>query len=118
MLTKTPKVADEVFVTDRGFHNKTTLIGTSTVNKVGRTYLHVEVYRRNEKFKFDGTSGGNRGYELWDSEESYEAITKRSRERSEKIAKIKNIASDWNFGKNLRDEALDEILQLITPQVH
>lgn len=116
MLTKTLKVGDVVFVTDRGFRDKTEPIGTKTVVKVGRSYLHVEVYRNIEKFKFDGT--GDKRQELWDSEEAYNTITRRRRERSEKITKIKNITSDWNFGKDLRDEALDEILQLITPQVH
>jgi hypothetical protein len=112
MLTKMPKVGDEVFVTDRGFRDEIRPIGTKTVLKVGRSYLYVEV----EKFKFDGT--GDKRQELWDSEEAYEAITKRRRERSAKISKIKNITSDYQFGKGLRDEALDEILQLITPQVH
>ena len=116
MLTKIPKVGDEVFVTDRGFRDEIRPIGTKTIAKVGRSYLHVEVYRNIEKFKFDGT--GDKRQELWDSEEAYEAITKRRHERSAKITKIKNITSDWNFGKDLRDEALDEILQLITPQVH
>jgi hypothetical protein len=111
-LTKMPKVGDEVFVTDRGFRDEIRPIGTKTVLKVGRSYLHVKVYGNIDKFKFDGT--GDKRQELWDSEEAYEAITKRRRERSAKISKIKNITSDYQFGKGLRDEALDEIIRLMS----
>jgi len=118
MLTKTPKVGDEVFVTERGFRNTTNLLGIKTVSKVGGTYLHIEIYCRFEKFTFTGQCSTTNYYELWDSEESYHSIITKRRERAEKIEKIRNITSDWHFAKNLRSEALDEILQLLTPQVH
>jgi len=51
-------------------------------------------------------------------EESYKTITKRQKERASKIKQIQAIVSDYKFGNNLRDEALDEILQLITSQAH
>lgn len=113
MLTKAVNVGDEVFVTDRGFRDKTTSLGLCPVLKIGRVYLHVEVYRNAEKFNFDGT-GNIKKYELWDSKESYEVITAERCKRGAKIIQIKNFTSDWNFGNNIRDEALDEIIRLMS----
>lgn len=115
MLTKLLKKGENVFVTSTGFRNEIIFIGLREIEKVGKKYFHVSIYGNVELFCFDGTKKDSR-YELWDSEKSYEAITEKRKERREKIKQIEKLFEVHS--RNLQDEALDEILQLLTPQVH
>lgn len=119
MLTKTVNVGDEVLMTMRGFHDKIDIVGVRKISKIGTRYLYAPSYGREEQFDPNGTgSTMTSKYELWGSQQAYEQSVEKRLERSQKVKKIQEIVTSNFFSSYLRDEALYEILQLITPQVH
>ena len=104
MLTKTPKVGDEVLIVQK--HGKgDRKVGFYPIEKVGRQYLTTSIYRP-IKFGFDGQ---NADYEMFESLEAYEKLLQRDRN----ITKIKREVELWSFGGGLSDETLEQILELI-----
>lgn len=104
MLTNIPKVGDRVLVVQK--HGKgDRRIDFFPIEKVGRQYLTISIYRP-IKFGFDGQ---NADYEMWESQEAYEASLQRNRN----ITKIKKTVSAYGFGDGLSDEDLEMICKLI-----
>lgn len=117
MLTKAVYVGDEVLMTVKGHHNKIDIVGVRKISKIGTRYLYAPSYRREEQFSPNGTASTmTSNYELWDSQQAYEKSVEKRLERSQKVRKIQDIVSSGFFSKYLRDEVLDEILHLLTPQ--
>ena len=105
MLTKTPKVGDEVFIIcTRKYRDDAPC--TVPIEKVGRKYLFV----LGEKFDFTGKHVSDfPSYSLWDNQEAY----KRHIQRGETVAKIYKLVSAHDFGNGLSNETLEQILELI-----
>lgn len=75
MLTKTPKVGDEVLIVQK-YGKGDRKIGFCSVDKVSRQYLTTTIYCRPIKFKLDGQ---NIDYEMFDNQEAYEKSLQRDR---------------------------------------
>ena len=119
MLTKAVNVDDEVLMTVKGHHNEINIVGVRKISKIGTRYLYAPSYGREEQFDPNGTGSTMISkYELWESQQAYEKSVEKRLGRSQKVKKIQDIVASGFFNKYLRDEALDEILQLLTPQVH
>ncbi len=105
MLTKTPKVGDEVFIIcTRKYSDCAGSV--VTIEKVGRKYLSV----LGEKFDFTGKHINDfPSYSLWDSQEDYN----KHIQRGENKAKIYKLVSAHGFGSGLSNETLEQILELI-----
>lgn len=104
MLTKTPKVGDEVLIVQK-YGKGDRKVGFYPIEKVGRQYLTINIYR---PIKF-GFNGQNADYEMFESLEAYE----KSLQRDRNITKIKREVELWSFGGGLSDETLEKILELI-----
>lgn len=104
MLTITPKVGDRVLVVKK-YGKGDRKIDFFPIEKVGRQYLTITIYRP-IKFGFDGQ---NADYEMFESQEAYEASLQRDRN----ITKIKRTVEPWSFGHGLSDETLEQILELM-----
>ena len=107
MLTKTPKVGDEVFI----ICTRNDAPCTVPIEKVGRKYLFV----LGEKFDFTGKHVSDfPSYSLWDNQEAY----KRHIQRGENKAKIYKLVSAHDFGNGLSNETLEQILELLKVNNH